>query len=116
MAHRIAWSRVFGPIPDGLVVCHRCDNPPCVRPDHLFLGTHQDNDADRDAKGRTANGERIGAAKLTDEQVAEIRRLRDAGLSQTSIAARYGVSQSHVSRIVNFQNRAMPTRRKESLK
>lgn len=52
IAHRYAWARTFGPIPDGLWVLHRCDNPKCVRPDHLFLGTHADNMADMKAKGR----------------------------------------------------------------
>ena len=52
-AHRLAFTLTYGPIPDGLVVMHRCDNPPCVRPDHLILGTVTDNNADRDAKGRT---------------------------------------------------------------
>lgn len=52
LAHRVAWSEANGPIPAGMVICHHCDNPPCVRPDHLFLGTHADNMADMIAKGR----------------------------------------------------------------
>jgi hypothetical protein len=61
LAHRVAWEEVNGPIPPGLCVLHKCDNPPCVRPDHLFLGTQADNIADRDAKGRQARGDRNGS-------------------------------------------------------
>ena len=73
IAHRAMWEIVFGQIPKGLCVLHSCDNPPCANPAHLFLGTTLDNNADRDAKGRTARGERVGNAKLTREKAKAIR-------------------------------------------
>ena len=104
-AHRWAWSEVNGPIPEGLSVCHHCDNPRCVRPDHLFLGTHGDNNRDRAAKGRSAKGEQSGTAKLTEAAVAEIRRLhtplRKTGPYSTSaLARRFGVHPSMIRYIV----------------
>lgn len=100
MAHRLAWQIENGPIPDGMSVCHRCDNPKCINPAHLFLGTNVDNMADMKAKGR-GNGPR-GAdnymAKLTDENVASIKQMLPY-MSQMQIAALFGVSQSTVSLI-----------------
>lgn len=99
--HRLSYEMHFGPIPDGMHVCHHCDNPSCVRPDHLFLGTHSDNMRDKVAKGRDGGhrykaGEKHRMAKLTREQVDEIRA---ADGPQHKIAARYGISQGHVSAI-----------------
>jgi hypothetical protein len=96
--HRVAWEEAYGPIPDGLCVLHHCDNPPCCEPGHLFLGTHGDNAADRHAKGRSGDhtGENNGRAKLTWEQVGEIRV---DGRTQCVIAADYGIHQTTVSRI-----------------
>jgi hypothetical protein len=77
-AHRAAWIAENGKIPNGLFICHHCDNPPCCNPDHLFLGTHKDNVADCIRKGRTfigkKRGEQVHCAKLTREQVVDIRR------------------------------------------
>ncbi len=81
-AHRLAWTVLVGPIPEGQYVLHKCDNPPCVNTDHLFLGTHAENMADRNAKGRQARGESLaakrrgenhGLAKLSDDDVRAIR-------------------------------------------
>jgi len=75
-AHRFSWYYEHGDIPEGMCVLHRCDNPPCVNIDHLFLGTMADNTLDRDRKGRQARGERMGNSILTREQVMSARRLK----------------------------------------
>lgn len=107
-AHRAAYELTYGPIPEGLVVCHHCDNPTCVRPDHLFLGTLADNSADMVAKRRSCAGQRHGNHKLTTAQVAEIRRLYAAGtVSQHKLAEAFGVSQPHIHRIVHRHLRAV---------
>lgn len=107
LAHRFAWELQHGPIPDGLVVCHHCDNPRCVRPDHLFLGTQRDNLLDMGRKGRRrgtfssarTSGEANRAAKLT---VEEVRRIRDLApmLPHIEIAAMFNICKTHVSKIV----------------
>lgn len=104
-AHRVAWELIHGNIPLGLHVLHRCDNPPCVRPDHLFLGTAADNVADRIAKGRTnqPTGEAIGMAKLTVREVVQIRLQRLHGKSVIALAKEYGVSRSSIYSIVNYK-------------
>lgn len=96
IAHRVAYTLTHGTIPVGLEVLHRCDNPPCCNPAHLFLGTQQTNCTDAKAKDRHARGERNGGAKLTADQVIAIRA---DGRRQIDIAANYGVRQTTVSEI-----------------
>jgi predicted XRE-type DNA-binding protein len=101
-SHRVVWEHHNGPIPDGMKVCHTCDNPPCMNPRHFFLGTIADNNADRDAKGRhvALRGEDNGFARLTAAQVLDIRRMADArAITQKQIGAMFGIRQSHVSLI-----------------
>lgn len=85
---------------EGQSVLHLCDNPPCYRYDHLRIGSHAENMADCAAKGRFARGERVGRAVLTSSDVDEIRSSHASGESQQSLAARFGVTNPHISRIV----------------
>lgn len=130
-AHRLSWELTTGSIPDGLFVCHRCDNPRCVNPQHLFLGSHAENVADMVAKGRSARGDRNGMrrhpdrrprgvahglhihpesiqrgsdhhhAKLNEEDVRAIRARVAGGEPQRSVARDYGVVETVVSRVVH---------------
>lgn len=99
-AHRVAYELAFGAFDKALFVCHRCDNPTCVRPDHLFLGTLSDNAADMCRKGRQAKGERNGHASLTDKKVVEIRALYKHGITVPELAAVYGSTRSAVGHAV----------------
>lgn len=125
-AHRFAYIQAYGPIPEGMCVCHHCDNPPCQNPGHLFLGTQADNMADMAAKGRAVSGfagrpdlvkrgeahwmhmrpDRIPrgvktpAAKLNDDAVREIRASVADGVPQKTLAAKFGVSAGAISLIV----------------
>lgn len=99
-AQRVAYELTAGErVPAGMVVCHRCDNPPCCNPSHLFVGTPQDNDADRVAKLRHVFGSTVGTAKLDENAVLAIRRMRAGGATHQTIADRFGVSRAHVSDI-----------------
>lgn len=104
-AHRFAWELTHGPIPDGLLVLHNCpdgDNPACVNPSHLWLGTNDENMADMVAKGRQAAGERHGRARLTKDIVIMIRnRYHIHSDSIDTIADAFGVSPTHVRSIID---------------
>ena len=100
--HRLSWELYRGSIPKGYCVCHKCDVPSCINPDHLFVGTKGDNNRDMQRKGRH-NGERAGS-KLTTAQVLEIRELISEGMAQRPIAKRYGVTQKAVSLINTKEN------------
>lgn len=100
-AHRVAWELVHG-APGAMHVLHRCDNPPCCNPEHLFLGTNLDNAADRHAKGRDAapiHARMRKSTKLNVELVAEIRAL-DGAMTQEQIGDRFGVKQTTVSQVL----------------
>lgn len=106
MAHRFIYERYVGPIPEGISVLHRCDNPPCCNQGHLFLGTSSDNNADRHAKGRSRGpkGERAPSAKLQACDVLKIRLLATQGMSNRNIARQFHVSSVMVGLIVRRLN------------
>lgn len=96
VAHRYQWAKEIAPLLPDECVLHRCDNPPCINPEHLFLGSLTDNHEDMVDKKRNAKRERNGSAKLTEADVAAIRASRDSG---PILAARYGCSVMNVSKI-----------------
>lgn len=98
-AHRIAYELAKGEIPPQKQVCHTCDNPLCVNPDHLFVGTSSDNHQDMKRKGRHLYGERNARAVLTEQKVKEIHALLAIGVTQIDLSVRYGVAPITISRI-----------------
>lgn len=107
-AHRVMYEVFVGPIPKGMLVCHRCDTPLCINPRHLFLGTPKDNTQDMISKGRgrAMSGETHPSAKLSDADVTAIKRLRKSGRTLSYIADRFGVSFQHISALTNGVCRA----------
>ena len=99
-AHRVSYELCVGLIPDGLLVLHHCDNPPCVNPAHLFLGTQRDNIRDMIEKGRKRQGERNGRSKLNHDDVRAIRIACANGESKASVSRRYPVNVSVIKKII----------------
>jgi hypothetical protein len=100
LVHRLMFEHYNGPIPEGMFVCHRCDNPPCCNPAHLFAGTPKDNMHDKCRKGR-----HVSPKKVSDEDVAEIRAAQARGVLQQDLAKQYGISEGHLSAIINGKKR-----------
>lgn len=106
LAPRVAWSMAYGEPSSEQAVCHKCDNPKCVNPKHLFLGTKADNNADMAKKRRTLNGEYRPQTKLSDLDIALIRKTYASGkYSQAQVAKMFSISASHVSLVVNRKRR-----------
>lgn len=112
-AHRVAYELAHGPIPEGLCVLHRCDNPACCNPAHLSLGTQADNMRDMAAKGRhyarvrperVARGARVAGAKLTEATVREMRAAHAVGAKPRELAAKYNVAPSSVRRLLERES------------
>jgi hypothetical protein len=98
-AHRVSWLVNFGIIPEGMYICHKCDNPMCVRPTHLFLGTPADNSNDMIKKGRQPRI--IGHRKINYEVADQIRKDQLSGMTNKELRERYGLAKSTISYIVN---------------
>ena len=100
LASRISWMLTFGPIPPGMLVCHKCDNPNCVNPTHLFLGTQADNMLDKKLKGREPVGESHPRARFSDRDIATMRAMAVFGVTHAVIAESFGTYQGYVSAVV----------------
>lgn len=105
-AHRWIYALLNGPIPDDQVVRHKCDNPKCVNPMHLEIGTHSQNCVDKYQRGRGADrkGAKHPLARITEADVIEIRRLAECGYTHKQISARFDISSQHVGKIVRREN------------
>lgn len=103
-AHRLSYRLHRGPIPEGMYVCHSCDNPACVNPDHLWLGSLQDNHKDMMLKEREYRGSQHHTTQITEDDVVAMRNLRASGMTPTEIANIYGLKRPMVSHICTGRN------------
>ncbi len=104
--HRAAYEVWVGPIPDGKQINHHCDNPPCINPEHLYAGTHEENMRDVDERKRRRYNETHTNTKLSQEDIREIKKIYSEGLlTQYMLAELYGSSQSHISSIIRGNKR-----------
>lgn len=100
LAHRLQWMMTNGRIPEGIKVLHTCDNPACVNPAHLFLGTDDDNSKDMIKKGRQRKGSSHGRCKLNEDQVRQIRFMHQNGARQKELVQKFGVAQQTISHVL----------------
>jgi hypothetical protein len=107
IAHRVGWLLWNGPIPEGLDVCHKCDNPLCHNPKHWFLGTRAENNADKTNKGRQAKGDALRTVRQTKLDWHKVRAIRlsyeSSEATQYELAARYGVSQTQIWHVIHHE-------------
>lgn len=113
-ASRASYILTFGEIEKGLIVCHKCDNPICVNPNHLFLGTYSDNQQDMIIKGREkrAYGVKSGTSKLSEKDIIDIKRLRNDGVKVSDISKKYPVNVRQIFRILSGERWSFKTERK----
>ncbi len=104
LAHRVSFALHNGPITSDVYILHKCDNPKCCNPDHLFPGTAKDNALDAKSKKRHCHGVKHGCHRLTEDQVREMRALHGLGITQVELAKRFGVRQGHVTKVVRCRS------------
>lgn len=99
--HRVAWFLTDGPIPDGMMVLHHCDTPPCCRPSHLYLGTQRENAFDRERRGRAGSNVGVNVRRYSDQDYDRVREAAARLPNLSAVARETGISRSHVGRILS---------------